>query len=178
MAETITIARPYAKAVFENARQNSSIPEWSETLATLAAVSDNDEAETLLQHPGVTAAEKASLVVELSGGKLSESAQNFVHTLAENKRLTLLKDIQSLFEHYRSQLESTVDVSVETAFEIDEGLQQKLAGALQQKLDRKVTLQTTLNKALIGGVIVRAGDTVIDASVRGKLAKLVEAVSS
>lgn len=177
MAETITIARPYAKAVFELAKASGTLEAWSGELELLVAVASNDLVQPLLNHPALTSEEKAGLLVD-SAKSLSPEAANFVSTLALFKRLGLLSEIRDLFELYRSELESTVDVTVESAFEISGDLESKLAEALQNRLERKVTLQTTVNKDLIGGVVVRAGDTVIDASVRGKLLKLAEAVSS
>lgn len=178
MAETITIARPYAKAVFELANSVGKLDVWSTELSRLAAVASEPQVKPLLDHPGLTAEQKSDLVAGSCGEDLSAEAVNFVETLASFKRLSLLPDIQALFEQHRSELEATVDVTVESAFAIEDALQGKLAEVLQKRLERKVTLQTSINKDLIGGVVVRAGDTVIDASVRGKLAKLAEAVSS
>lgn len=178
MAETTTLARPYAKAAFELAREGNSLSQWSEDLAKLATVVSDALMKKVLSHPGLTSEQKAEVVLESVSGGLRPQASNFVKALSMYHRLPLLPEVASLFEQHRASLESTVDVTVESAFEIEEAAQSRLAGALQKKLNRKVTLQTTLNRDLIGGVVIRAGDTVIDASVRGRLQKLVEAVQA
>ena len=112
-----------------------------------------------------------------SGGK-QPKLKNFVFVLSENNRLSLVSDIAELFESYKAQLEHSLDVTIESAFELSNAQSEKLAQALSKKLDRKVVIASTVNQALIGGVIIRANDLVIDASVRGKIAKLAEAISA
>lgn len=178
MAETTTLARPYAKAVFELADAKKAVQQWSDDLAVLSLVAKDPQMSKALAHPGLGSDMKADLVVDTCGQKLSKDGINLVKVLADTGRLALLPEISVLFEEHKALLESTVDVTVETAFEIEAEQQKKLQEALQKKLDRKVTLQTTINQSLIGGVVIRAGDTVIDASIRGRLTKLAEAVNS
>ena len=98
--------------------------------------------------------------------------------MSENNRLGLVSDIAELFESYKAQLEQSIDVEVESAFELDSAQQDKLAQALSKKLDRTVVVSSTTNESLIGGAVIRARDLVIDASVRGKIAKLAEAIGA
>ncbi len=178
MAESITLARPYAKAAFELARDASHLGEWSEQLALTAALAGDRDMVRILAHPTLTSDQKAQVMIDVCEGKLAEGVQNFVKVLAENSRLVLLPEIAELFEQLKSQQEATVDVTVETAFELNSEQEEKLAQSLKSKLSRNINLQTQVNKGLIGGVVVRAGDMVIDASVRGRLAKLAETVGS
>ena len=176
MAESITIARPYAKAAFEYARQEKNLQSWSDALTLLATIAQQPALKNSLASPSLTAEQKSRNFIDVCGEKLSDSQKNFVCLLAENKRLTLLAEIQNLFELYKAAQEKAIDVDLQTAFELDTDAQQKLVQSLSRKLDREVTLRTSVNNTLIGGVLIRAGDTVIDGSVRGKLAKLAEAI--
>ncbi|MAM00442.1 F0F1 ATP synthase subunit delta [Hydrocarboniclastica marina] len=178
MAELITLARPYAKAAFETAQAENRLAEWSEVLAFAAQVTANSDVRALLASPRVADERKADFLIELFGEGLSDSATNFVKLLAENQRLALLPHIHTLFETARADLERTVDIEVSAPYELTEEQQQKLSQALSKKLERKVSLATTVDTSLIGGVVVRTGDMVIDASVRGKLTKMAEALSS
>ena len=112
------------------------------------------------------------------GEKMDENQKNFIHTLASNKRLALLPFVKDLFAKMKAQQEKTIDVEVTAAFELPVDLINKLAQALSAKLDRKVSVQGSVDKSLLGGVVIHTGDMVIDGSVRGRLAKLAEAMKS
>ena len=178
MAESITLARPYAKAAFETARGADQLTQWSEQLSFISAIVENEDTLALLNHPTLTSEQKSQVILDVSDGKLDGAVENLIKVLSANHRLTLLPEITSLFEQLKSQQEATVKVTVETAFELNSEQEEKLTQSLKAKLDCEVSLQTELNKDLIGGVLIRAGDLVIDASVRGRLAKLVESIGS
>ena len=178
MAELTTLARPYARAAFESARADSQLNEWAQALAVAAAVASEPKVKQLLAAPGLTAAQKSAAFADVCGSELSDKFKNFVSVLAENKRLALLPFIQTLFIDLKSQLEKAINVEVSTAFEISAETQSQLVIALTKKLDRVVTLESSSDKSLIGGAVIRAGDTVIDGSVKGRLAKLAEAMNS
>ena len=176
MAELTTLARPYAKAAFESAREASDLQGWSDALTLLASVSLSEKIHLVLDSPSLNGEQKAEVFIEVCGEKLNEKQKNFVKVLAENKRLGLLASVQEQFELYKANAEKSVDVEIQAAFEISPELQQKIAQALAKKLDREVTLQTSVDSSLLGGALIRAGDTVIDGSVKGRLAKLAEAM--
>jgi F-type H+-transporting ATPase subunit delta len=178
MAELITVARPYAKAAFQFADENGSLTEWSDMLAFAAAVSEDEAVSSYLRNPKITSAQKAEAFGDLCSEKLNQQGKNFIALLAQNKRLTALQEIAVLFEALKSQKEQSVDVEITSAFALSDEQANKLAGSLKQKLGREVNVTTAEDKALLGGVIIRAGDLVIDGSVRGKLAKLAEKLNS
>ena len=178
MAELTTLARPYAKAVFEYANGKGKLGKWSEMLGVAAAVAGEEPVAKLLSSPALTTAQQAQSFVEICGDALNDQAQGFINVLSENKRLTLLPEISVLFESLKAELESSVDVEIISAFELDTATTDKLAKALTTTLKREVSITTSVDNSLIGGVVVRAGDTVIDDSVRGKLHKLAEAMNS
>ncbi|MBV4538781.1 MULTISPECIES: F0F1 ATP synthase subunit delta [Pseudomonas] len=178
MAELTTLARPYAKAAFEHAQAHQQLANWSAMLGLAAAVSQDDTMQRLLKAPRLTSAQKAATFIEVCGDKFDAQAQNFIHVAAENGRLLLLPEIADLFELYKAELEKSVDVEVTSAFALNQEQQDKLAKVLSARLGQEVRLHASEDASLIGGVLIRAGDLVIDGSVRGKIAKLAEALKS
>jgi len=176
MAELITLARPYAKAAFEYARTGKSLDAWSSSLAVVAGVIQQPVVEENLDSPTKTSEQKAALVIELCGEEIDAKVKNFVAVMADNKRLGLLVEVQQLFEDFKSQQEKFSDIKVSSAFKLDSAVEKILADKLRKALDSEVALSTSIDKSLIGGVVIRAGDMVIDGSVRGRLAKLSETI--
>ena len=172
MADKITIARPYAKAAFEEARDRKRLGPWSEALRTAAAVVSDPRVESLLGNPRVTPEELAALVGDTAGPQLDEEGRNFVRALADNRRLSLLPEISALFDELKGEAEGVVDVTVTSAAPLDDSQRGKLAAALERRLGRSVHLQCATDPTLIGGAVVRAGDMVIDGSLRGRLERI------
>ena len=178
MAELSTLARPYARAAFEFARDRDELGPWSAQLTLAAAVTLDDTMAQALSNPALTAEQQAKMLRDVCGDSLDGHGENFVGILASNKRLTLLPEISALFEQYKANQEKTVDVLVYSAFEVAEQTEQTLARVLRTKLEREVKVDCVVDKKLLGGVLIRAGDLVIDGSVRGRLNKLAEAMNS
>jgi F-type H+-transporting ATPase subunit delta len=178
MAESSTLARPYARAAFEYAREHDALAQWSEQLATAAAVAADSGLQAVLDNPSLTAEQQARTVIEVCGDALGAEARNFISILATNKRLALLPEIYQQFARFKANLEKSVDVEVVSAFDLDEATSDRLAQVLSRKLEREVKVSTTTDRDLLGGVLIRAGDMVIDGSVRGRLNKLAEALNS
>ena len=178
MAELSTLARPYARAAFEYAADANELTQWSEQLATAAAVAATDKMAAVLASPSLTSEQQAEQFLTVCGDELNDKSQNFVKVLAENKRIALLPEIAALFDQFKANREKSVDVEVSSAFELDDAIQEKLAAGLKKNLERDVNLQTVIDKDLLAGVVIRAADVVIDGSVRGRLNKLAEAMNS
>jgi F-type H+-transporting ATPase subunit delta len=178
MAELTTLARPYARAAFEVASSSDQLQSWSDMLRKLANVVSNDRVAEMLSSPSLTGDQQAQIVIDLCGDEISGQLQNFISVLSENKRLSLLPEIVGLFDILKADQELTVDVEISTAFALVEKTEEKLAQAIKEKLNRDVKIHSQVDKNLIGGMVIRAGDLVIDDSVRGKLHKLAEAMSS
>jgi F-type H+-transporting ATPase subunit delta len=178
MAQLTTLARPYAKAAFSTAESSGQLDVWSKGLGVLNAVAQQPRVAAFLADPSRNTGQQAQTLIDLCGGELDAKVQNFVLVLAANKRLGLLSEIVALFEQLKADRERTVDVDVVSAFPFDGAAEQQLATVLKQKLQREVKLSTRVDSTLIGGVVVRAGDTVIDNSVRGRLKKLAEAMNA
>jgi F-type H+-transporting ATPase subunit delta len=178
MAELSTIARPYAKAAFEYARDKGALSQWAEQLATASAVTRDEVMKSVLDDPALTAEQLALAFTDVCGDALGAEARNFIAVLAANKRMALLPEICSLFAQYKANQEKSVDVEVVSAFDLDDVTRDKLADVLGKKLERQVKVRTSTDSNLLGGVLIRAGDLVIDGSVRGRLNKLAEALNS
>ena len=172
MADKLTIARPYARAAFEEAKQADALGSWSDALKVAAQVVTDERVANLLGNPHVTPAQLAQLFIDVGGRGLGEHGANFVRTLAENGRLAYLPEISSLFEGMKDQAQGVADVTVTSAAPLDEATQQKLSTALEKRLKRKVRLHTELDPQLIGGAVIRTGDLVIDGSLSTRLARI------
>lgn len=177
MAQLTTLARPYARAAFETAIGDSSLKAWSAMLGLLAALTQDSRVAGFLSDPSRNTGTQAQTLIDLAGGELDAKGQNFVLVLAANKRLKLLPEIAVLFEEMKADYEKTVDVEVVSAFSMDQGAESNLIAALKKRLQRDVKLNVSVDRGLIGGMIVRAGDLVIDGSVRGRLNKLIESMN-
>jgi len=178
VAERATIARPYAKAAFQYARDSNAFAEWSRGLQTLAEIVADPRVAQLTKAPSLTAADLADLVIDVAGSKLDAGMQNFVRVLAENHRLLLLPEIAGHYEQFRSAVENTVDVEVTSAVPLNDAQAQKLKQALSTRLKRQVHMRTAVDSALLGGAVVRAGDLVIDGSLKGRLERLATELGS
>ena len=172
MADRLTIARPYARAAFEEARKNGGLAPWSDALQTAAIVVQDPRVSSLLDNPRVTPAELAQLVDEIAARPLGEHGANFVRTLADNHRLGFLPEIAQLFDSLKDDAEGVADVTVTSAATLDEAQRGKIAAALERRLRRKVRLHCQTDPALLGGAILRSGDLVIDGSLRTRLNRI------
>jgi F-type H+-transporting ATPase subunit delta len=170
MAEPTTIARPYAEAVFKLAQQTGTLEQWSEQLSAMAAIARHPQMIALIGDPNLRDAQRVQLVLELMGGEAPADVRSFVTLLAGNDRLTLLPEIRDRFEEYKDEVQGVVDAQIESAFALDDAQLKALVADLERRFKRRINPQVNVDPNLIGGVKVVVGDTVIDGSVRGKLA--------
>ncbi|MBK1726076.1 F0F1 ATP synthase subunit delta [Halorhodospira neutriphila] len=176
MAERSTLARPYARAVFELAGADTAERQrWSQRLQALAELVEHPELAQLLDHPAVTPQQLTELVVEALGD-LGDTGRNLVRVLAENRRLRLAPELARVYEELRAEAEGVVDVEIVAAQPLEEAQQQRLSDALRQRLGKEIRLHSRVDESLIGGAVIHAGDTTIDGSVRGQLTRLSSAL--
>jgi F-type H+-transporting ATPase subunit delta len=178
VGERATIARPYAKAAFEYARGASALAEWSLGLKAAAEIVADPRVAALTKSPEWSGAALVSLITDVAGARLDAGMQNFVRVLAENRRLLLLPEIAAHYEALRSAVENTVDVEVVSAVPLDAAQAAKLSAALSTRLKRQVRMQNSIDSTLLGGAVVRAGDLVIDGSLKGRLERLATELGS
>lgn len=177
MAEILTIARPYAHAAFLFADSHQALKEWSAMLEFLAVVAADPEMTELIENPRLTETQIAELFIGIGADRLDENCHNFIRLLAENRRLKLLPEIAALFEIQRRDAEQSIRAELITAFPVTAAQQAAVTAALKQRLGREIELECITDATLLGGAIIRAGDLVIDGSVRGKLERLGNSLS-
>jgi F-type H+-transporting ATPase subunit delta len=169
MAEPITIARPYAEAVFKLAAAANALSAWADALANIDGVVADSRVQALISDPKVSAQQLEGLVLGVVGDKLSGEARNFVQVLVANNRLELMPHIRAHYEALKREKEGVLDAKIISALPIDDAQVKQLVAQLETKYRRKVTAQVETDVSLIGGVKIVIGDQVIDGTVRGRL---------
>ena len=176
MAETATIARPYAEAVFKVADGEGKLADWAEVLDRLAAVASDPAVSALVGDPNVTPDQLYGVIAGATGD-LPVEAQNLLRVLIENARVAVLPEVRQSFEVLKNEREGVVDAEIASAFPLDDGQLAALVQELEARFKRKVNPHVAVDRELIGGVKVAVGDEVIDGSVRGKLAVMAAALA-
>lgn len=177
MSEWTTIARPYAQAAFDYAVESKTVAQWQEMLVFAAQVSINETVKGLLS--GSVAAEKlAEIFNGVCGEQLDQQGQNLVSILAVNKRLQALPEISVLFNQLKADFDKEIDVDITSAVKLNKKQQTDIGKSLEKRLARKVKLNCSVDPELVAGVLIKAGDTVIDGSFRSKLNRLSDALQA
>ena len=175
MSQALTLARPYARAAFNAAKDEGRVTAWSQALAFAARVAADPQVQALLKHPQLNAQQAVGLLVmDASDATFSR----FVRLLADNRRLDLLPEIAGLFEQLRAEAERVVKARVRSATSLGDADLAAIRDGLRRRFGREVELETELDPSLIGGAVIDAGDVVIDGSIRGKLERLQSALAA
>lgn len=170
MAEIVTIARPYAEAMFKLAESDGEFDAWSTLLERLNAAVAHDDVRACAGNPNVRASQLTELLVSVMGDSVSAEARNFIQLIVANRRLAAVPEIHELYEALRREREGVVEAEIATAFPLEDAQLRVLVSDLERRFKRKVEPRVSVDKELIGGVRIAVGDEVIDGSVRGKLA--------
>ncbi len=178
MAESVTIARPYAQAVFRLAREGKALAVWSDRLQRLATIAQDAEMSRVVGNPKFSAGQVADLIVSLTGETGNQELTSFVGILAENERLDVLTQIQEIYEQLKSANEGVEDAVVTSAYPLDDAQLKNLMSQLEAHFGSKLQPRVEVDPALIGGIKVAVGDQVLDASVRGKLDAMATALKN
>jgi F-type H+-transporting ATPase subunit delta len=176
MSNALTFARPYARAAFELARSHNALGDWAGKLAFAAQVAADPRVASLFGDPRVAENDLVALVLP-EGEAADSSFASFVRVLAENGRLPVLPEIGALFEELKDEAERVLKVNVRSATPIDAAETAKLKGALKRRFGRDIEIEQTVDASVLGGAVIDAGDVVIDGSVRGRLARLEQALA-
>lgn len=178
MSEAITVARPYVLAAFDTASKNNDLKGWSDALLQAASAVENEQVRTLIMSPRVQKSQLQALFMAMCGGdKLNKQVGNFLKLLIESHRLIILPEITAMFEVMRTEAEKSVDVVVTSAFDLNDAQKQKITAAMKKRLGREIKLNCETNPKLLGGIVIRAGDKVIDGSARTHLSELANALA-
>lgn len=176
MSEANTIARPYVQAAFEAAQKQGDLKGWSAAMQVLTELMDNADIKAVVASPRVSSNQVEELMLQLAGD-LNKEQSNFVRILAQNGRLNVVAEIAEMFEALRAEAEKSAQITVTSAFELNDEQQQKIASALKVRLGCDVKLSCNVDKALLGGIVIRMGDKVIDGSANTRLAELAYALA-
>jgi F-type H+-transporting ATPase subunit delta len=177
MAEAITIARPYANAVFSIANEKGELKAWSELLAVLSQCVEDDDIASMIASPSVTDEQVIELLANITGETVSDEARHFLMLLSENNRLSLLSDIAVIYEELRAEAEQVMTADVSAAKALTPEQEANISAALKKRTGRDVTLNVEVDDSLLGGAIIRAGDLIIDGSALGKLNRLANVIN-
>lgn len=176
MSSAVTLARPYARAAFELARSHGALDEWVRKLAFAAEVAADSRVSALFGDPRASGDALASLVLP-EGESTDSEFTRFVHVLADNGRLPVLPEIGALFVELKHEVERRLQVNVRSAVPIDAAEVTKLKDALKRRFGRDIEIEQSIDPGVLGGAVVDAGSVVIDGSVRGRLARLRQALT-
>jgi F-type H+-transporting ATPase subunit delta len=177
MSDLTTIARPYAKAAFDFAVEKDQLDQWGQMLSFAAEVAKNEQMSELLTS-SFSAEKMAEIFVAVCGDQVDANGQNLLKVMAENGRLTALPDVCEQFFILKKEHEKEIDVEVISSSELSDEQLANIGSKLEARLERKVKLNCSVDETLLGGVIIRAGDLVIDDSARGRLNRLSDALQS
>lgn len=172
MQETTTIARPYAGAVFEQAQSDGELQKWSAMLHILNQVASDPAMQTLIKNPKVGRQQLADIILDICGDRLNKHGRNFVSILIDAGRLPVMPQICKLFEEKKAEAVGIAEVEVISAYPLEDQQQEKIKQVMAKRLGKKVQITAHVDQSLIGGAVIRAGDSVIDASLRGRLKQL------
>ena len=183
MADNNTVARPYAQAIFEIARDAGLLAEWSDSLAVARELLQDRNLVEYLGNPGFSDARRLEFLTDLfekagserlAGGDVRGT--NFLKLLIENDRVVVLPEIAEHFGTLKAEVENRVDAVVTSAAALSQEQLDQVADSLRQRLGREVRITTEIDETLIGGAVIRAGDVVIDGSLRSRLEGLANAL--
>jgi len=172
MAESSTIARPYAQAIFELAKQSNNLTHWLDMLAAIKSVTDDNQIKMLISNPKVIDAQLADLLVSVCAESLDQEGKNLVKVLAENGRLVVLNEILEIFRELKDEAEKTIQANVVSAFELNADQISNLQSALKNRFGCEVEISSEIDESIIGGAVIRAGDVIIDGSITTQLERL------
>jgi F-type H+-transporting ATPase subunit delta len=178
MAERTTIARPYADAAFQTAREANALAQWSDMLKLAETIAGDERMADALASPRLDAGDKAALFLSIAGDRFGNEMRNFVRILIEAERLDVLPEMRTLFEQRKRDAEGVADVTIESATPLSDAQVAELTGALAKRFGKRIEASVRVDPSLIGGARIAVGDTVIDGSVRSKLAAMAQALKS
>lgn len=178
MAEAITIARPYAEAVYKLAVEKQTLPMWSDTLKYLAIIANDEQVRAVNANPSVSVKQISDLFLNVYQSELTDESRNFIFLMIENGRVDVLPQVSELFEQLKARHDGVLEAKIVSAFAMNDGQLTELIASLEKKFKRKIEAKVSVDPELIGGIVVEIGDEVLDSSVRGKLEAMAIALKS
>lgn len=177
MAELVTIARPYAEAVFALAKERAELGKWSEMLVLVAGVLQDEQMRAAIANPKLTTADIEKLMLAICGDRVDGAARNLIQVLSHNGRLAILPEIRELYEQLKAEDEGLIEARISSAYPLDGAQLEQVVSLLSRRYRKKISPSVSVDPELIGGVRVQVGDKVWDASVRGRLQNMAAALT-
>jgi len=178
MSDLATVARPYAKAVFELANKSDDLQRWSDMLAVASEITKDERVQAAIQHPSFSGAELERLYKSIGGERFDNTFLNLVKVLNENRRVAALPALADQYEELRRKAEARIKVTVVSATALDDAQAERMLNALKNRYQQDIVLEREVDPSLVGGAIIYAGDEVIDGTVRGRLQKMTTALKA
>lgn len=178
MAEISTIARPYAVAVYDLAKENNALSTWSEMLGLVSAVATDDYMQAYINDPKVLNADLENTFLKVCGDQLNDHAKNLIKMLIEYKRMSIIPAITCAFEALKSADEGVLEAKIISAIQLSQTEIVNLVNKLEAKFGKKITAKLAIDTEIIGGIKIIVGDTVIDASIKSQLQNLAYSLSA
>ena len=172
MAEISTIARPYAVAIFNLAKEEKTLSDWSDMLSLISDIVENEDVNSFIHDSKVLDADREKLILNICGDKIDSAGKNLIKLLVEYKRLLILSEITLLFEELKDKDEGVIEAEIIMADQPDKKMVENLLQSLEKRFNKKIEGKVVIDKSIVGGTKIIIGDTVIDASVRGQLDNL------
>ncbi len=173
MQESTTIARPYAQAAFDYAVESDALGKWSDALSLLGVISSDATMQSVINDPKVSNEQLLDIVTSVGGDAFAtKEITNFLKILVENERLQYAPEMTQLFEDFLADKKGIVDVEVVSAHELSPEESASIAASMGKSLGKEIDITSSVDQSLIGGAVIKAGDLVIDLSLRGRLQKL------
>lgn len=166
------MARPYAIAVWKHAEGEGKQGLWSEMLEFMVRVVSDEAMSAIVSDPRVEADTLSGLMLEICGSHINDIAKALVRLLVENGRLSLISEVTEVYKELRAESGGTIYARLTAAYPVNVRFEQAIAAAMRRRLDQEVAFTKEIDKSLLGGVVIRVGDMVIDASVRGQIEAL------
>lgn len=178
MAEASTLARPYARAIFNVATTDDSFNTWSDTLSLLKEIVSNQSVQVIIGNPDIEIPQIISFFTDICKEGLDDKGINFLKIAAENGRLDLIPEIADSFNILQAERGGNIEAQIISAYAVNAAQKKSIAAALEKRFGREVSIKTKIDKSLLGGIIIHAGDVVIDGSVKTQLEKITHSLLS
>ena len=171
MTDLVTIARPYAKAAFDFSVENEKLSQWSEMFALLSQVLSNEE-YIELSRVLATSEQQVESLISICGEHLDLHAHNLLRIMAQGNRLNVLPNVCDEFFLLKQKYDQCIDIEVTSAFDLTPEQKESLSQKLKRRFNQQMNLSYAIDKSLLGGIVIRTGDLMIDDSVRGRLERM------
>jgi F-type H+-transporting ATPase subunit delta len=179
--EQATIAKPYAAAIYEIAASDNNFQSWQTSLAGLGAISNDNESKEFISSPKLSHEDKVKFITAALSSIIKRDTNtqenNLINLLVENNRVNVSSNIAELFENLAGSVNKTKKISIISAYALSDDEESKIMSDLQDKFACDIVLDVSIDSNLVGGIVIKDGDKVIDTSISASIEKLAACLS-